>query len=219
MRLRTPSCSMKAMTFCCAPAPMESMATTAATPKIMPSIVRRERSLWLARFSNPKTRSGSHCCTDLGSAMELGFMVMRRVSRGTRTDARIRASTAFAVALELFLRIDQSHDSSSRQAAKDRAALADRADLDFLHFKSAVAFAIHYFFAVVIEDCSSRNRNRVRKIVAQDAQPDRKARAQPRVRTVKLHGHIELVLRVIVPKFVARRSANGLDFSRKRFAG
>ena len=33
MRLRTPSCSMKAITFCCAPAPMDSMATTAARQK------------------------------------------------------------------------------------------------------------------------------------------------------------------------------------------
>src|SRR5438034_7330234 len=169
MRLRTPSCSMKPITFCCAPAPMESMATTAATPKIMPSIVRSDRSLWLVRFSNPKTISGNHCCRDLGSAMELGFIVVRRVSIGTGTQAGIRASTALAVAAELFLRIHQSNDSSRRQATEDCAALADRADFDFLHFKSAVAFAIHHFFAVVLENCSPRNRNRARKIVAEDA--------------------------------------------------
>src|SRR6266478_695304 len=169
MRLRTPSCSMKAMTFCCAPAPIESIATTAATPKIMPSMVNKDRSLWLVRFSNPKIRSGSHCCRDLGSAMERGFMVMRRASRGTWTQAGSRASTALAVAAGLFLRIHQSDDSTRRQAAEDRAALADRADFDFLHFKSAVAFAIHYFFAIVLEDCSPGNRDYARKIVAKDA--------------------------------------------------
>jgi hypothetical protein len=42
------------------------MATTAATPKIIPSIVNNERSLWLAKFSKPKARSGSHCSKDLG---------------------------------------------------------------------------------------------------------------------------------------------------------
>jgi hypothetical protein len=36
MTLRTPSCSMKAITCCCAPAPIESIAITAETPKIMP---------------------------------------------------------------------------------------------------------------------------------------------------------------------------------------
>jgi hypothetical protein len=36
---------MKAMTSCRAPAPIDNIATTAATPKIMPSIVRSDRSL------------------------------------------------------------------------------------------------------------------------------------------------------------------------------
>src|SRR5258708_26200360 len=134
MRLRTPSCSMNAITFCWAPAPMESIATTAATPKIIPNIVRRERSLWLARFSNPKTRSGSHCCRDLGSAMELGFIVMRWASIRTRTQIAIRGATALAVACELFLWIDQSHDRSARNAVDDRAPFAQCAYLDFLHF-------------------------------------------------------------------------------------
>src|SRR6266568_5822482 len=58
IRLRTPSCSMKAITSCCAPAPIDSMATTAATPKIMPSIVSIERSLCARRFSSPRRNSG-----------------------------------------------------------------------------------------------------------------------------------------------------------------
>ena len=58
--LRTPSCSMNAITCCWAPAPIDSIATTAATPKIMPSIVSSERSLWMRRLSRPSCRSCSH---------------------------------------------------------------------------------------------------------------------------------------------------------------
>jgi hypothetical protein len=36
---------MKAITCCCAPAPIDSIARTAATPKIIPSIVSSVRSL------------------------------------------------------------------------------------------------------------------------------------------------------------------------------
>ena len=50
---------MKAITCCCAPAPIESMATTAATPKIMPSIVSSVRSLWSRRLSTLRPMSGS----------------------------------------------------------------------------------------------------------------------------------------------------------------
>src|SRR5260370_4342496 len=169
MRLRTPSRSMNAMTFCCAPAPMEGIATTAATPKIMTSMVSRERSLWLVRFSNPNTISGSHCCRDLGSVMELGFIVMRWASIGTRTQAGIRASIALAVTGGLFLRIHQSHDRAGRNAVEDRAAFAYCADFDFLHFETAVAFAIHNFFPVMVKDSSATHRNRAGKIVTKTA--------------------------------------------------
>ena len=50
---------MKAITCCCAPAPIDSIATTAATPKIIPSIVSSVRSLWRSRFSMLRPRSGS----------------------------------------------------------------------------------------------------------------------------------------------------------------
>ena len=49
---------MNAMTSCCAPAPIDSMATTAATPKIIPIIVSSERSLCARRLSNPRRSSG-----------------------------------------------------------------------------------------------------------------------------------------------------------------
>ena len=59
IRLRTPIASITAITCCCAPAPIESIATTAATPKIMPSIVSSERSLWAKRLSTPIASVGS----------------------------------------------------------------------------------------------------------------------------------------------------------------
>src|SRR2546421_297925 len=148
MRLRTPSCSMKAMTFCCAPAPMESMATTAATPKIMPSMVRRERSLWLARFSKPKTTSGSHCCSDRGSAKELAFMGVCLTSLRARTDTGIGCVASLLFSGEIFLGIHEGHDRSRRNTIEDRSAFTQRTDFDFLHFETPVAFAIHYLLAV-----------------------------------------------------------------------
>ncbi len=65
---------MKAITFCCAPAPIESIATTAATPKIIPNMVNSDRSLCVVKFSSPNKRSGSHCVTDFGAVKELDFM-------------------------------------------------------------------------------------------------------------------------------------------------
>src|SRR5213080_4182052 len=219
MRLRTPSCSMKAMTFCCAPAPMESMATTAATPKIMPSMVRRERSLWLARFSKPKTTSGSHCCSDRGSAKELAFMGVCLTSLRARTDTGIGCVASLLFSGEIFFGIHEGHDRSRRNTIEDRSAFTQRTDFDFLHFETPVAFAIHYLLAAVFEDGLARNGNGARKIVPQDAQPDREARAEARVRLVELDSHIEFVLGVLVPKFVARRAANGLHFAGKGFTG
>ncbi len=68
IRLRTPSCSMNAITSCCAPAPIDSMATTAATPKIMPSIVSSERSLCARRLSSPSRSSGRKSVGRAGDA-------------------------------------------------------------------------------------------------------------------------------------------------------
>ena len=49
---------MNAITSCCAPAPIDSIAMTAATPKIMPIIVSSERSLCARRLSKPRRSSG-----------------------------------------------------------------------------------------------------------------------------------------------------------------
>ena len=48
---------MKASTCCWAPAPIDIIDTTAATPKIMPSMVNSERSLWAINVSSPRLQS------------------------------------------------------------------------------------------------------------------------------------------------------------------
>src|SRR6476646_6189484 len=52
---------MKLISSFCAPAVIESMATTAPTPKIMPSIVSRLRSSWAKRLASPIFNSGMLC--------------------------------------------------------------------------------------------------------------------------------------------------------------
>ena len=42
---------MNAITRCCAPAPIDNIDNTAATPKIIPSIVSNERILFNSRLS------------------------------------------------------------------------------------------------------------------------------------------------------------------------
>ena len=51
---------MNAMTCCCAPAPIDSMAITAATPKIMPSIVSARSQLVRAQIVEPLLELGQH---------------------------------------------------------------------------------------------------------------------------------------------------------------
>src|ERR1035437_3061710 len=58
MMLLTPNWSMKLIISFCAPAVIESMATTAPTPKIMPSMVNKLRSLCANRLAMPMTNSG-----------------------------------------------------------------------------------------------------------------------------------------------------------------
>ena len=57
---------MNAITCCCAPAPIDSIATTAATPKIIPSMVSSVRSLCSSRLSTLRPRSGSHSTEVIG---------------------------------------------------------------------------------------------------------------------------------------------------------
>src|SRR5581483_12228188 len=52
---------MKLIISFCAPAVIESIATTAPTPKIMPSMVSRLRSLCAKRLASPIFNSGRMC--------------------------------------------------------------------------------------------------------------------------------------------------------------
>src|ERR1041384_2273946 len=52
---------MKLIISFCAPAVIDSMATTAPTPKIMPSMVSRLRSLCAKRLASPIFNSGRMC--------------------------------------------------------------------------------------------------------------------------------------------------------------
>src|SRR5947207_15448714 len=58
---------MKLIISFCAPAVMDNIATTAPTPKIMPSMVSRLRSLCASRLENPIASSGRY--------PEKGFML------------------------------------------------------------------------------------------------------------------------------------------------
>ncbi len=55
--LRNPSRSIVARAWRSAPAPMDIMAITAPTPKIMPSMVSAERSLCAARLSSAERKA------------------------------------------------------------------------------------------------------------------------------------------------------------------
>src|SRR4029079_8412284 len=48
---------MNFSTCCCAPAPIDIIDTTSATPKIIPSMVSSERSLWTINVSRPRRQS------------------------------------------------------------------------------------------------------------------------------------------------------------------
>ena len=77
---------MNAITCCCAPAPIDNIDSTAATPKIIPSIVSSVRSLWSSRLSMLRPRSGSHSA-----------VVARREGRGRHGAARGVAGDAGAL--------------------------------------------------------------------------------------------------------------------------
>ena len=52
--LRRPIASMISRAWRSAPAPIESMAMTAPTPKMIPSMARKERSAWWRRLERPE---------------------------------------------------------------------------------------------------------------------------------------------------------------------
>src|SRR5207249_11916377 len=95
------------------------MATTAATPKIIPSMVSSERSLWLARFSKPRATSGSHCARDLGSAREPVVIFAQTALFHTRTRGRPRVAR-FGLFGCAGLRIDQRDHRARLNRSEER---------------------------------------------------------------------------------------------------
>src|SRR5215467_6741124 len=224
MRFLTPSCSMNAMTFCCAPSPMESIATTAATPKIMPSIVRSERSLWLERFSKPSRRSGSHCTRARASGMTSEVLISRASSLRGRsicasTYRRPRRFVRFGFLCRSRFWIHKSNDRSRGNAGKNGAPFTQRAHLHFLRFKSALPFAVDNLFPFALEHRSARNGNGFRKLVAADAQSNGEARSQPRILALKNNSNVEFMFRIVIPELVRSRSPNALHFATEFLAG
>src|SRR5260370_11231228 len=137
----------------------------------------------------------------------------------SRTETSIGSPDSLFFSGGIFLGIHERDDRSRRNVIEDRPAFTQCADFDLLHCETAIAFAIHYLLAIMFEDGFAGNGNRARKIVPQDAEPDSEAWAEARIGLVELDSHIELVLGVFVPKFVRRRTANGLQFAGKGFTG
>src|SRR5262249_23147984 len=113
---------MNAITCCCAPAPIESIETTAATPKIIPSIVSSDRSLCSSRLSTRSRKLGkksapTHASAPDGAEARLAAGVVV-VGTSAAADAEWRvgaASDACAAA------------DSSADAERDAAAGAEGA--------------------------------------------------------------------------------------------
>src|SRR5260370_5909498 len=135
----------------------------------------------------------------------------------SRTETSIGSPDSLFFSGGIFLGIHERDDRSRRNVIEDRPAFTQCADFDLLHCETAIAFGIHSLLAIMFEDGFAGNGNRARKIVPQDAEPDSEAWAEARIGLVELDSHIELVLGVFVPKFVRRRTANGLQFAGKGF--
>src|SRR5436190_1276371 len=137
MTFRTPRSSMKAMTCCCAPAPIDSMATTAATPKIIPSIVSSVRSLCRSRLSMLRPTSGSQrACPARNVEHVVEGLARDRNRRGDAgTNGRMSADVERDVELaragvEDSARGDAAH--GAHRAAERRVGLAVHGDFDGL---------------------------------------------------------------------------------------
>src|SRR5689334_21638181 len=116
---------MKLIISFCAPAVIESMATTAPTPKIMPSMVSKLRSLWAKRLASPIFNSGMICERP---------MLFRR-----RHAAHRAAAALFLLGFALLVRLvrgrirHRDHFARLHAARQNRRRFADLRDLDFAH--------------------------------------------------------------------------------------
>src|SRR4051812_13244649 len=200
IRLRTPSCSMNDMTSCCAPAPIDSMATTAATPKIIPSIVSIERSLCARRFSRPRRSSGRTSADQrcvralicfpgvpprerplLGPSPAASPARSNHVTRSHGSLASVllrRPRTRERAARRLGARrrdvgIDEGDDVPLVQAVDDGAALGRGDDLDGVAFEVIAVLQEDVIAARLLEDGLTRNVQGVWKLASVDRHAQR----------------------------------------------
>ena len=89
--LRRPIASMISRAWRSAPAPIESIAITAPTPKMMPSMARNERSAWWRRLSRPEPSASRESIT--GPASPARPTSGRPRERASRVGSR-RATTS-----------------------------------------------------------------------------------------------------------------------------
>src|SRR5262249_18901650 len=150
---------MKLIICFSAPAVMDSMATTAPTPKIMPSMVRRLRSLCASRLARPIVSSGRY--------PESGFTLL--ASLGAAIAARRHARHTGASLLLAFLiarlggRVGERDHFPGFDAFGDHHSrfAAPRQFHDAL-LETMPALYPHHRFAVFFKDGLGRNVNRVR---------------------------------------------------------
>src|SRR5690349_11911788 len=144
MMLFTPNWSMKLIISFCAPAVIDSMATTAPTPKIMPSMVSRLRSLCAKRLASPIFNSGMMCERP---------MLFRR-----RHAAHRAAAALFLLALALFVVLVRGGirhgDDLARlhTAGQDHRRFAALYELHFARLELAVLLHVNQRLPALFED-------------------------------------------------------------------
>src|SRR5215831_1380664 len=148
MMLFTPSWSMKLIISFCAPAVMESIATTAPTPKIMPSIVSRLRSLCARRLESPMNNSGKTLPIDgiLLSSPTAG----RHAAHGVAAPAFLGF---FLLAALLCERVrERDHFIRPHAARKHHGGLAAFGDFDGTRLEIGPLLNVDHRLTVLLED-------------------------------------------------------------------
>src|SRR5688572_19916972 len=182
--LRRPRRPMASSAFSSAPAPMESMAMTAPTPKIIPSIVSDVRSLWRLRLVMAVKKVSrsfiAHLC---------GIVALRRVFQGDLV--------AFVQSF--------GHDDAPRARRADRH-FRGRERVALLHVDDALA--------VLLEQRLARDGERIGLVLDFEDRPHARTRLhQLRIGAVEIDGHAK-VLHRLARDARPRHLVHGLHFAR-----
>src|SRR5450432_1135802 len=149
---------MKLIISFCAPAVMESIATTAPTPKIMPSIVSKLRNLCAKRLERPIFSSGR-----MPENMPMWLLASRHAAHA--------AARRLLIGLALLVggRIGQRHHLSGLDTAgqhHQRFALLHQ--LHFARLELAVLLDEHNVLSVLVEYRLRRNVDHIGKFFDMD---------------------------------------------------